>query len=99
MNIDAGKIKIAKRVLAVLEMLLGVAGLVLGMLAFVAVADCPDTVPECEQFVRRGGRLFIVSGAVVMIAGVAAWYAKSRSILIEQIVLVVALAGLWLTFG
>jgi hypothetical protein len=34
-----------------------------------------------------------------MIAGVAAWYAKSRSILIEQIVLVVALAGLWLTFG
>ena len=88
-----------RKTLAVAEVVLGIAAAVIGILAFASVADCPDTVPECERFVRGGGRLFIVSGALFAVAGLAAWFAKARPIVVEQVVLVLALIGLWASFS
>ena len=88
-----------RKVLAVVEIVLGVACAAIGILAFVSVADCPDTVPECEQFVRGGGRLFLVTGCLFLIAGAAAWFAKTRAIVVEQIVLVLAIFALWGMFN
>ena len=97
MNAQAGRrLRIA---LGITEIVLGIAGIAIGILAFFSVADCPDTVAECEQYVRLGGRLFLVTGAALLAVGASACFARNRPVVVEQVIVLLVLAGLWIYSG